>query len=119
MRTDWEGKSVGPPWQPQVWSVGPEALIATATQQLWQDQQDVNASLDTFDRAIAGPQTSNRNETEQVVDSAEAGSETRSSVQPNTGRLGQWNTSVQEMRRTEPLAAWADGTHDGPANPNV
>lgn len=119
MRVDSDQIPEGPPWQPQVWSVGPEALIATATQQLWVDQQDIGVVLDTPDRAMSGNDSSMQNENDQIIPPGPGGDGTRSGAQPNEGRLDGWDATVQDMRRTEPLAAWADGTHDGPANPNV
>ena len=96
------------PWTPAVWQQGPDALIATAQQQLWQDQQDITSDvLGSDDRAFDGTKTSDQNESDIMVPAAAM------------SRGQAWQQQVSDMRRTEPLAAWASGMKDGPPNPNV
>ena len=110
MRVNSDTIPEGPPWTPAVWTEGPDKLVADAEQQLWADQADVGAVLAGTDRAMGGSGTSDQNESDIMLDPAD---------RANSGRLAQWNDSLNDMRRNEPLAAWASGAHDGPANPNA
>lgn len=97
---------IGPPWTPPVWACGPDKLIADAQQQLWQDSSDVQVSaLGGGDRAMSGYQTAPQNESDEMIPAAPA------------GRAEAWTTSLRDLFREEPLSAWANGSHDGPANP--
>ena len=100
----------GPRWVPLAWRESPDQLIDDAQRQLFQDQADLHSALSGSDRAMDGSGTSPQNESDQLI----------STSAPVAGSPSQeWRNCLQDMRRTEPLAAWATGTHDGPANPNV
>jgi len=120
MRDGFEYASDDRPWTPQVWAVGPDQLVQIAKQQLWQDQNDIGDALFTTDRAFSGPVGSDHNENEVSYDVAAAGEAARGAGSGEAGGTrDDWEQGFQEMHRTVPLAAWADGTHSGPANPNV
>jgi len=99
----------GPVWTPEVWRVGPEALVTKARAALFQNERDLeDGVLGGGDTAMSGSLTSPQNEVEQVIGgSAPAGG----------GRSAHWGSILSDLRRTEPLAAWANGEHTGPANP--
>jgi hypothetical protein len=91
-----------------------------AQQQLWQDLDDIDGALFTTDRAFSGPAGSDHNENEVSYDVAAAGEAARGAGNGDDGGTrDNWEQGFREMHRTVPLAAWADGTHSGPANPNV
>jgi hypothetical protein len=93
--------------------------VAQAHSQLFIDQKDIVSVLDGKDRAMDGSTSSPQNEQDQMFDVKQAGQQTRGTGMGQDNRYAQWRDAVEDMRRTAPLAAWADGTHSGPANPNV
>lgn len=100
------------PWKPQVWRDGPDSLVKQAQIALFQDRADVEVGILTgTDSAIAGSTAGVQNESDQVIDGTTPGDA------PSGSRKAGWNQMLQDLRRTEPLAAWASGQHDGPANP--
>jgi hypothetical protein len=95
-------------WTPAVWATGPDALVATAQQQLWQDQKDMNDGvLGGGDRAMSGSDTAPQNETDEDIPPGSS-----------MGRSDQWTSDLQDLRRNEPLAAWANGSKDGDGKAN-
>lgn len=106
------------PWTPAVWMSGPDSLVADAQGQLWQDSHDITSGvLDTRDRAMAGGTPGVENESDQLIDGSTPGDSPSGSS--NGARGDHWQGVLQDLRRTEPLAAWATGAHDGPANPSA
>lgn len=106
----------GPPWTPQVWRDGPDALVAQATAALFQDSHEITSGvLDGGDRAMAGSQTAPQNESDQVIDGSTPGDSPSGS--DRGGRYGTWKNQLEDLYRDEPLAAWSGGAKDGPANP--
>lgn len=98
----------GPPWTPLVWQEGPDKLVADAQAAIFEDYGEItNGILGGDDHAISGPATGKENETDQVIAPA-----------PQS-RTAVWQDGLKDLRRDEPLAAWATGTHDGPANPGA
>lgn len=109
------------PWQPDVWSTGPDALVAKAQQALWQDSNEVQGSLGASSGSVAmagSPQP--ENESDQLINGSTPGDSPSPSA-PGTsgsgGRAAQWHSMMTDLRSTEPLASWSSGAHDGPANP--
>lgn len=117
MRIDSDQIPEGPPWTPAVWKSGPDVLVSQAQSQLFVDQQDMESVLDGGDRAMAGGEQADQNESDQMIDQAAQGSTMRSSTDSQQGRATEWANSVKDLYRDEPLAAWSSGAHDGPANP--
>lgn len=108
-----------PPWTPQVWADGPDGIVKEATQEMWTDYTEMtNGVLGTNDRAMSGPTTAPENESDQIIDSSTPGDSPSHST-GGTSRSSIWNTSMADLRRSEPLAAWSDGSKDGPANPGA
>ena len=105
------------PWTPLVWQEGPDGLLADAQGQLWQDHQEITTGvLGTGDRAMSGSQTAPQNESDQMINGATPG-DSPSGSDSGGGRAATWANQVRDLYRTEPLAAWATGAKDGPANP--
>jgi hypothetical protein len=107
VRDGWEGKSTGPPWTPDVWQVGPDALVARATHDLFADQHTIDGSLrtgagDGYADAMTGGRTAPMNETDQLINSTHPG--------PTSGVKGEWDKAMRSLRKTDPLA-------EGPVNP--
>lgn len=87
------------PWQPQVWQVGPDALVAQAQQALYQCRADVE--LDALGArptapAMDGNVNQGANEQELTVNPA--------APPEGTGRATQWHNSLQALRTTNLLA---------------
>lgn len=104
------------PWTPLVWQQGPDRLVADAQAELWQDSHEIETGiLGGTQSAMAGSTPGVRNEGEQVIDGSTPGDSP--SGGGGSGRADHWNSVMRDLRKTEPLAAWATGAHDGPANP--
>jgi hypothetical protein len=106
------------PWTPNVWTTGPDVLVAQAQQALFQNWGDVTSgALGTTDRAMAGTTPGVENESDQLINGSTPGDAPSGSAGRRGGRSAQWQENLAYLRRDEPLAAWASGQHDGPANP--
>jgi hypothetical protein len=107
-----------PPWTPQVWRDGPDGLVAQAQQMLFQNDQEMDQTLSASQGSVAmsGPTANPENETDQIIDPMTPG-DSPSHGPSTSGRASYWNGMMQDMRRDEPLASWASGQKDGPANP--
>ena len=104
-------------WKPLCWQYDTQQLLAQARQALWNDQTEIiSGVLDTSDRAISGNMPGTVNENEELVDVADGGATHRDGQNLDTVK-DNWSNEMDNMRRTEPLAAWANGAKDGPANP--
>ena len=101
--------NVGPVWTPQVWRDGPDRLVAEATAEMWGDQRDIQRTLDTpaID-AMSGNHTAPQNESDQLI----------STLPTDRGTVREeWDTTLKDLRQTEPLAAGAIGDLDRGVNP--
>ena len=88
--------TIGPFWTPEVWTKDPDALVAEARAELFEDRVEVeHGALDTDDKAISGV-PGDQNESEQLITPAPA------------GRAATWASNLQEMRRTAP-AVYGEG----------
>jgi hypothetical protein len=104
-------------WKPACWTLSSDDMANQAKQQLWADYGEiVNGVLNTSDRAISGNVPGTKNENEELMDIASNGASHRDASNTDT-TVGSWQDEMDNMRRTEPLAAWANGAKTGPANP--
>ena len=104
-------------WTPPSWQFSPDQLIQMAQQQLWEDQRDIVAGALDSDQNISGPITGTQNENENTYNVSKIGLENRDGEDMRNS-VKAWDYEVDKnMRRTEPLAGWANGMKDGPANP--
>ena len=108
----------GPPWTPQVWQDGPDALIAQARADLFTQQRDLVADvLDGGNDAMSGNSTAPQNESDQVFDVQQAGQQARDSTAGDS-RVREWNSAMADLRDTEPrIAGWSSGEKTGTPNP--
>lgn len=107
-------------WTPDVWKVGPDALVAKAQHQLFLDRFELeDTALDGGDRAMSGTQSSPQNESDQIIDGSTPGDSPSNKEDGVTGggRATLWRQNLKYLFRTEPLAAWSDGSTSGQANP--
>lgn len=95
-------ENIGPPWQPDVWKVGPDTLVAQARQALFADSEDlVDGVLNSAaNGAMSGRQTSPKNDAELILDA----------TAPSQSRAGLWSDMMGELRADEPMP-------DGKINP--
>ena len=111
-----------PPWTPQVWTKGPDGLVAIAQESLWGDQQEIHIkALAGPDSAISGSSTGVQNESDVVIDGTTPGdspSGPGGQGRASQGRASQWKTNLGYLYDTEPrLAGWSNGDKTGEANP--
>ena len=107
------------PWTPAVWAQGPDALVAQAQSQLWQDHTEIASGvLDGGDRAMSGSETAPQNESDQMIDGSTPGDSPSGTPGRQGGRAAQWQTNLAYLRRDEPLAAWSSGQKDGDGKAN-
>lgn len=105
-------ENVGPPWTPPVWAGGYKKLVVDAKNDMFSNHHHLQTSvLDGSSRAMAGSNAGEQNESDQLIPSNDVSS-----------RAENWNQTLQDLYRDEPLAAWATGAYDGdgqanPANP--
>ena len=88
-----------PPWTPQVWTKGPDGLVAIAQESLWGDQQEIHIkALAGPDSAISGSSTGVQNESDVVIDGTTPGnspSGPAASMTPSPA----WPVGLPETRR--------------------
>ena len=106
------------PWTPQVWKVGPDVLVQQAQMDLFSDRSEVETALGGSQSsvAMAGSHTDPENESEMLINGATPG-DSPSHGEGGTTRAGIWNSAMKDMRRTEPVVGWEDGSKSGPVNP--
>ena len=105
--------NIGPPWTPLAWRFTPDQLVQQAQAQLWEDVHDVQTVLSGTGYVMAGDGTSSVNESDELIPAG------RPAPAPLRGgaRAQEWQQAMHDLHRVEPLAAWANGVHDGPPNP--
>jgi hypothetical protein len=100
MRFGQEYAPMPPPWQPDVWSTGPDGEVDKAKRDLFSNYKELEKTLITAagggaPDAISGNGTAPSNESDQLV-----------STHPGAtnGVTGEWKAAMQSLKQTEPLA---------------
>lgn len=108
--------NIGGPWTPIVWQVGPDKLVNDAQTDLFQSRMDLGDALGEGNgtpNMSGAPQEAN--EQEQLIQPSQP--------PEGHGRRAQWDSTVNALRATEPLAgtvkplSYGGGT--GTPNPNA
>jgi hypothetical protein len=104
------------PWTPQVWTQGPDALVAQAQLALFKDRSDIELTAlgPSTDGASMDGVNQGANEWEQVIDPS-------TPPEGSGGRAAIWQANIIQMRKTTELAGTVHPLdHDpspGDANP--
>ena len=88
------------PWQPQVWKVGPDSLVAQAQQALFQERMDVEVDAlgsRTSAPAMAGSVNQGANEQELTINPSSPPEGMRS-------RHDEWHNTIKQLYTTNELA---------------
>lgn len=93
-------QNIGPPWVPEVWKVGPDALVAEARHALFADMDDIGrTALGSAGNTISGAVTGRENDQEALVNVEHAGAAQRSADEVH-GRAALWQGMMDGMRLT-------------------
>jgi hypothetical protein len=89
------------PWQPQVWSKGPDQLVAEAQSVMWGEFSDVQSGLESSSSdAMSGNQSAS-NEGEQVINGSTPGDSPSGGTSASRGAY--WKEMLLDMRDTDPV----------------
>jgi hypothetical protein len=109
--------NIGGPWTPDVWTQGPDGLVASCQADLWAVDKDLGSALGPGSGvpSMAGPADQKANESDQVIDPTTPGDEPGGPGY-GSGRATQWQANVQQLRKTEALGGTAKpGDYSPPA----